>query len=643
MFEIFVKYFFLLLAGLVIFYLFGSLIFYFLKIKIQNQYADAFSKFTLGMIIFVIAVSFFFTKLKTINLGFIILIAAFLIEYFRKKKSVSLIDTPIIPNPTSLRLLIELAVVSLLLFCFKFFFIYSSTGTPQLPEQDYVIYSNLSNFLMETGKENTTYDYVYTAETGLSAYHYFEIWQNVGLSSIFHVNTLLCLLLVTYTSGTIIIWLGFCALFSKFQSITLFHKIACFLFLFLAGVNLKYYTQINFMENIGVFSVNAINYYKLFPIYIISLGSLLLFLKKENTYGILLLLSLPIISISTAIGVFSSVFFFLFYRYYKKGVKLGLPFIAMIILAGFILLFYSILSKGTITHVTISPTSLKNKSLEFFHLKTSINVIGATIIQLILLYSPIIFILFFIKKLNIRKLIQEHSFLLLFSFILTFSLIGWAALHTIAGSVQIFSNISIVVLNISCAVIFIFTFLSKNKKEFFLGLTIFSFILIVNLTNTFKSINATQEYSANFLNQIYNTSPHLSPRGAFLLDKTDYKRINFSYLSGSLSVGGYLAYLPYKTFPLSISPHDFNFSNAKLLASIEKEGIISTPFYKYVELQKVKGKFKNINSSRLDFIDEYKINYLITTKNVVLDSLLLKKVKESIIDEKSGERFYLLN
>lgn len=70
--------------------------------------------------------------------------------------------------------------------------------------------------------------------------------------------------------------------------------------------------------------------------------------------------------------------------------------------------------------------------------------------------------------------------------------------------------------------------------------------------------------------------------------------------------------------------------------------MLSSPFFQYVEKQKQKGIFKNIAQSRLDFIDEFKINYLICTNEVKLDSTLVKKIKQEIKDEKTGERFILL-
>jgi hypothetical protein len=61
-----------------------------------------------------------------------------------------------------------------------------------------------------------------------------------------------------------------------------------------------------------------------------------------------------------------------------------------------------------------------------------------------------------------------------------------------------------------------------------------------------------------------------------------------------------------------------------------------------VEIQKAKDEFKNLDQSRLDFIREYKINYLITTKDIVLDSLIKNEVKEEFSDAYTGEKFLLL-
>jgi hypothetical protein len=634
-----------LLLSILAFYLLGSSIFYLLKIKIGNLHTDTFGKLVTGIIVFVFAVSIYFTKGKTVNLGFLILFFGFLLEYNKNRKK---IDSTGSYQRRNFRdyagIITELVVVSLLLFGFKFYLIYSNSNIPVLPHGDYIVYSNLSDFLKETGKENITNDYIFTKDNGVSPYHYFELWLNAGLTSLFKTNSLLSLLLLTYTVGAIIAWLGFCALISFFRNINIYYKALGFLFLFITGAFLEIYTKVRFMENIAVFSVNLLDYYKLFPLYIFLLSALLFFLNDEYNYGILILIGMPIISISTSFGIFPACFLLVVYHYIKKEKSLVLSGIILILSALFIFLFYTLMSRSTVTIVPTDPSAIGNTFLKFYSLRTSINVVGATSIQIALLYLPALVILFLLimGQKDFLKNWKRYSFAWLPLLILAFSLISWTFIYVIAGTVQVFSNIGAVILNILSATIFILAFISKNKKIVTIGVGVFLVLIIINVNYTLKIFNFKHKYSVDFLNKIYRLSPNLSVRGAFMLDSMAYKANNFSYLAPSMVVGGYLAYASNPTFPLSISPHNYPYSKDAWLQSVQRDAITSTPFYKYVEIQKAKDEFKNLDQSRLDFIREYKINYLITTKDIVLDSLIKNEVKEEFSDAYTGEKFLLL-
>ncbi|WP_309713569.1 hypothetical protein, partial [Pseudolysinimonas sp.] len=86
------------------------------------------------------------------------------------------------------------------------------------------------------------------------------------------------------------------------------------------------------------------------------------------------------------------------------------------------------------------------------------------------------------------------------------------------------------------------------------------------------------------------------------------------------------------TFPLSLSPHSFPVSSDERLSNMQKDALRNTPFWIYVEKQKEKGNYKSVSESQVQFIEEMKINYLISTKNVVLPSIIKNKVKKQFID-----------
>jgi hypothetical protein len=58
--------------------------------------------------------------------------------------------------------------------------------------------------------------------------------------------------------------------------------------------------------------------------------------------------------------------------------------------------------------------------------------------------------------------------------------------------------------------------------------------------------------------------------------------------------------------------------------------------------QKAAGNFRTIAQSQVDFVETYHLQYLLVSKNASLPPLLQSKVKQTIIDPASGEKFYLL-
>src|SRR5207249_2410635 len=121
---------------------------------------DTFGKLVTGITLFVFIFSIYFTKGKTVNLGFLILFSSFLFEYKSNRKKIisnSIYSIGYFRN--YVRIFAELVIVSLVLFGFKFYMIYSTSGIPVLPHGDYIVYANLSDFLKETGNENIANDY----------------------------------------------------------------------------------------------------------------------------------------------------------------------------------------------------------------------------------------------------------------------------------------------------------------------------------------------------------------------------------------------------------------------------------------------------------------------------------------------------
>lgn len=637
MINIFFSYLLVLVSSISALYFIGYVVFHLLKIHLTEFYTDLFAKLLLGGTLFVVSTAVYFTKGVTVTVFFIPVLGTFAWLYSSKNKNQDAevtIEKMHIFNP------IIFLVGTVLVYCWRFGSIYNPAEVvPLAPHGDIIFYANCTDFLVRFGNENSSLDYLYPL--GASPYHYYELWFGAGISRIFSLNTILSLVLVIFSIGNLMIWIGLCSVLSHFKKINLLDTIFCFLLLFLTGLAIHLYTNISFMQYIQVFARNSLNYSKLFALYVFSIASLLLFLKNKPLQAILCLLCLPIVSISTSIGVFPAIFLWIIIHYFvEKKLYYQALLIELTISLGFFL-FYTFLTPHINTHVSTNFTDVIHKLTNSSFLKTAFNICVGTTIQFALIFAPFFLFLILNKKVKIRQLIKQPEIqILIFAYL--FSLLGWSVLHDKTSSTQIFTNLSVVLLNLAATFILMICWINRNSKLRLVNLIFITSVFLIGFNNTLSEYRFEYPQKYRYIEEIISTSNKISSLGSFIFDTKDYANINFSYISNFVIQGGYLTYAKNPTFPLSLSPYSFPVSSDARLASMQKAALKNTPFWIYVEKQKEKGIVQSIPESQAQFIEEMKINYLICTKNVVLPDLLKKKVKKQIIDENTGERFLLL-
>lgn len=635
--AIFVIYALVLEIFILLLYFAGGYILKALNINLSNFYVAVFTKITLAVTLVTIISAVCYTNGVTVMI--VILPILFVLYLINKGKQTNKqITENTFPGIT---ILISLFVGVNAVFLLKYYLIYNPDGDlPLAPHGDVVFYSNLTDFLMKFGNENSSLDYIYPA--GCSPYHYFELWLTALLKQLTGLNTGLLLVLITYSFGPILIWLGLCAVLSQFKKISVPDIFFCLSGVFLTGICFDFYTKVGFMQNIGVFTYNSINYNKLFPVYIYVISALLFFLNKKNTSAVLCLLILPVVFISTSISLFTALSLWVLIEFIRNKKLDKVSAFMIFFVAASIYLFYK-LAPEIHTHVSADFSNTVNKLTDFLFLKTCFNIFVGSTLQFILLFVPFLVLYFINEKTKISDILKNSVLYLIF-FVYVFSLIGWALLHENNTTVQVFTNITLVVFNVMAFYILAKVWSKPEKLKWYSFLFLFLFVL-----NGLK-ISFTDDggrlfyYQSNvYLEEIYKESNNLSLRGAFIYTSEDYKATQFGYVSNFSKPGNYLIYSKKTTFPLSISPHNYILSEDKMLAAIERSSLVNTPFWKYVEEQKLNGKFESIEKSQLQFIEEFKINYLICTKDVALSDLLKQKIKKVITDNKTGERFCFLN
>jgi len=337
----------------------------------------------------------------------------------------------------------------------------------------------------------------------------------------------------------------------------------------------------------------------------------LFFIRKKENYGVLCLLALPVVNISTSIGIFAGVFsWYLFSYLLTRNLRPQIYFLSICLALG-IFGFYKFLTVQTNTHVSIGLSDTFHKMMNPSFLKTIFNIHAGTLIQIV-------------------------------TFVFFYSLLGWAVLHDKLSTVQVFSNVSVTLLSILASLILIQVWMYNSKKINFLSVIVFLFLL-VGVRNSFMEYKFKYAQSEKYLSQISSESQKLSSLGSFIFTEDDYANIGFSYVANFAIQGSYLIYSDKKTFPLSMSPHSYKMSADPKLAKIEELCLKNTPFWEYVARQKQKNTYKSLENSQIEFIEKMKIKYLICTKNVQLSSLIKSKIRKEIVDQNTGERFYLLN
>jgi hypothetical protein len=637
---IFITYFIVALALIGVLFFTGRLLLRLLKIGSMPLFTGIFTSLLIGCTLLVLLTSLIYTKCITVNLLFIPLLIGLTLSYWRKKINEST-ESSLHPPPFYL---IWLLLGGFFIFLFRFGHVFNSDANiPLVPHGDLVYYANCIDFLIFFGKENSSVDYVYGAYSGTSPYHFYELWYGAGIGELAGLNTALCLMLVTFSTSVFIIWMGLCAIMEHFRGRLMWTDVLfCFFLLGLTGIFIGIYSRVPFMGNIGVFVKNALNYPKLFPIYFYLIAAFLSFLKKMNFQAICCLLALPIAFVSTAIGVFASILLWLISQYLIVK-KINIPSLILTLITLFSLIaFYGPFTVQMNTHVNVDSTNVFYNLTNPSFLRTAFNIVAGTCIQIGLLFFP--FFILYIASYSFPKRMNflTNSLFQLLIFAYFSSLIAWALLHDKLSVVQVFSNLSIPFLNIASSFLLMQVWMVVAQRRLILK-SLIAVLLIIGIFQSFYSYRFLYPQDMSYLKQVLIYSKQFSRVGAFLFDEVDYKNIGFSYVSNFIIQGNYLIYSQHKTFPLSISPHDYPYSKEPFYAKIERESIKNTPFYKYVEEEKMKNKFHSINESQLEFIKRMNINYIICTRNVMLPEVLKHHVKLKIIDSHTGEQFYLLN
>jgi hypothetical protein len=610
----------------------------------------------LGVTAFVTIYSMVIAHFRTVHLCFL-LIAVF--AFYEIKKRFPPVSTPNKREQSfKLKIIFELLFVALVLCGWEALFLLNNTSFPYvMPHFDHTDYSTISQFMNLTGEENAFREsnLYNNAFKGLIPYHYFELWLNAAIAKCSGLLYSTTLLLVVYPLFYFLFYLGINSIWEEYAEITFSKKLLSVFFLFFGAFCFPFYEKLPFVNQyfyglvIKSFPAEFLAK-KMICIYVFAIPAFLCMKRNYFSIGFLFLLSIVIVFAAAAPGIIIGSFVFLIISRFSKLIPLNewkRTLLYLLLFSLFIFILYKV--SGNKLLVTVEGNIFDQISTNSSGLKKQLSDViwlCQTIpLQSVLAYLPFVIVIALLFSFN-RGFAAARGLLPVTLLIIIITLCGfvaWMLLLPVTDSFQFYSSL-VPLLNIGCIFILIKMFSSahliniKNHDKKAIVYFILISVLVLQVVFSFKEqYQRKQEkeniYSPGYIQEIEKIKGEIkNPVGVCLYNSDT--RILAPY---RIQAGLYLKFIPGFENTVNISLLDKEFENPR-----EKHHLKSSFFYFYVMKQKESGAFKNISQTQVDFIMEFKIDYIVAQKNFVSPAIL-EREKKVITDPESGEKFILLN
>ena len=646
-----ILYFIIFISWLVGLYLIGSLVsFLILNSRFNpNPYELILRNTFLGYLLIIVLQSVVSTEFKTVNLIFILLMV-FTVYETRKYKVKSFVKTDVL----NFNILLNLIVISSLLFIYSWFLIYNPDAFIKFQgTDDYILYGKISRFIALTGNENgfnvlNTMDKFYN---GPEPYHYFDLWGAACVSNLFKINNFISLKLIIYPTFYFLYALGILSLINRSSYKTVF---LLFALLMIGGLSFDFQSNISFLDNLKNISFNLLNpnFSKLSYFYVFIISSYLLYKNNYFTLSFLCILSLPVANVITFPTVLPVLFVILVINFFTKSTDKKIIYQCLIYLILFVIAFitfYVLLkrqSSGFAGTDISSPQKLLNENIRFINFNTQRNIFLASIFGIIILYLPFFLILISERKNYLISKLKTNAPLLFVIFGILISILIWCVLYVELNSRQIHQNLSIPLLNIAFS-IYMIEIVKRNNLfksfKFSISNLFLIFVMILIAQNFIKTIRIDkfkihETHSAEYLSKIQNkiipNSLIASLREADPVENNN--KYNFGY-----TLGDYLFLMKENVYPVNVGDLNIKIDSTSALNLYRSEKVISVGiFYRYSQFPENKNLTKD--ELILKFLREYMIQQMIVSKNAEIPKTVLPYIVELITDRISNERFVKL-
>lgn len=635
-----------------IIFVFGGLIVSCFNIRIEKPFLYIFTCLSVGLFIPVIAYSLIKAGLISVNIITLPLILLFGFSIGFKRPNLKLFSNQI---SKYYKHLFCFFLGAILVYVWKYYYVFGYGGKfPMVINLDDFCHTTRAMYFNYSGIETTNLNYIQLPD-GVEPFHYFEAWIIAFCQNFTGLGYWIVEQLIVYPIINGIIIVGVWSVVENYSTKIKYYILSC-LVVILSGFFIEPLREIPFFEYTGQFSNNSIDEHwglKLSIVYVIILGFINLYLSGKNKYALLLLLFLPIFSITLAPSIFCATSIIIIINYFTKykwiGPDIKFFYILMPILICIMILgFYKIFEPSVIQiEMPSGVGEVLNEFNTIGKIKTKFIISIEKIIQALILYSPYVLIalitLFKFKKSSIyesyKGLINASLILII---IVLISLPFWSVFHFIFGSSEFFYYPTVPILNILSLLVLIIA-LMIFEKQFFHKILL-SFCLISFLFYSYRSYynyslhmgkNGSTKYSFEYLVEVSNELKEIENKiGGKIESEEDlifsdsFDVIGF-YLMGLLNE-------PYSLVSLSRTDQiKYQNENYKTLS-------YSSPYYIFLCDQKNNNEFLSYDQSQIDFIKKNSIQFLIVSGRVGISEYLIEISDTIIIDKRTNEKFVRL-
>jgi hypothetical protein len=635
------------IVTLLVSYILGKVVFTPALIRMQlNEVASTFFSLVMGLCLLVSVFAIWATQFSTVMIALPVFIGALVYSIRKHSQEVSM-RRGFIWHAQSW---VFLLTAYTFFFLLKWWLLFADAGPLATPHPDELFAAKLSVFIEQTGVENFSLDYFNVQEQHPQPYHYFEIWLAALVGSFPGVHNLYALLFDVYVLLCAVCALGLAGVLTTITNrakgaYVLVFSVGAVMF---SGIHSSVFNKLPLLDAASVFARHPLNYSKLIVVYLFLVVSFQLFLAGQKRESLYSLLFLPIVFISTAPAIMAVVSIaLLYYCWEAKSIRKSMVGIAMMAITVLLFFWLYLFQKIGAPAETASYHSgffeLNVLTIQYF--RTAFNVVAGTSIVIFVMYLPLVVgVVMLVSK---TAGILHSKLVWLATGTLALSLLAWAALHTMPDSVQLFSNISVSLLNLGSVltVWYILTASSLRWAKFAASAgAIFMIVFSVADIAAGKAYaeNPMRNLARDFASVLEAEKEILEKPGGYLREKEEYHSI-FVKNSAFSTPAPYLSLWSDRQYLTSLSVYNIPLDSSSALFPFESKMVANAPFFKFVEGQKRAHTFGGLDQSMVAFIKINSIRYLVLTPFAKLPEAVAGLVSHEVINPINKERIIFLN